>query len=370
LEECLRSPFINKRVSAFKNRIEVMLGYSDSSKDIGPVAATFKIHEAQANLVEWAQDRKIDLVLFHGRGGALGRGGGPAQRAVLSQPKGSVRNHFKITEQGESIIARYGNPEIAIRHIESVCASVLLSSTKVIGERNQALFRKYGDLGTQLALDSETAYRELINGEGFSTWFTKVTPLEEIGLMPIGSRSIKRGLSVEAIQDLRAIPWVFSWSQARINLAAWYGFGSACEQFAKADNSPVQLVRAYKEWNFFTTLVDNIEMSIAKTDENIAQMYMNLAKSSDFSEQIFKEMKLTKKWLKKLTGNQFPLQSHPVLGEAIKVRGPYVDALSLIQVDALRKIRHLKSKSQRYSALLYLILCTVSGVAAGLQNTG
>ncbi|MDR2538486.1 MAG: phosphoenolpyruvate carboxylase [Bifidobacteriaceae bacterium] len=370
LDECLASPYINKRVSGLKNRIEVMLGYSDSSKDIGPIAATLKIHHTQAELAKWAKARGIELILFHGRGGALGRGGGPAQRAVLAQPEGTVHNHFKITEQGESIMARYGNPEIAVRHIESVCASTLLSSTKSVEEHNRQLDQKYQELAEHLVTLSTETYRSMINQPGFPAWFTKVTPLEEIGLMPIGSRAIRRGLSVKEIEDLRAIPWVFSWSQARINLAAWYGFGSACEKFVKLYGTESQLMRSYKEWNFFTTLVDNIEMSLAKTDENIARLYMDLTKPSEFSQQIFHEMKLTKRWVKKLTQNSYPLQSHPVLGEAIKVRGPYVDALSLIQVNALKKIRHMKSKGQRYDELLYLILCTVSGVAAGLQNTG
>jgi phosphoenolpyruvate carboxylase len=370
LDQCLANSVFEKRLAQQSRNLEVMLGYSDSSKAIGPVAATLKIHQTQANLAVWAKRRKINLTLFHGRGGALGRGGGPAHRAILAQPAGSIHNVFKITEQGESVNARYGNPSIAERHIEGVCASILLSNSKIQSQANQLATKKYRSLSDSLISVSRKVYQDLVGQGDFVEWFKAVTPLEEISVMPISSRPTKRDLSSNEFEDLRAIAWVFAWSQARINLAAWFGFGSACQQLAESTGSERELVSAYREWNFFTTLVDNIEMSVAKTDEFIAQMYMDLSAHANFGPTILTELNLTKEWLKILTASQYPLQTHPVLRAAIDIRGPYVDALSLIQVNALKKIRHLKSKNIRYQQLLTLIQCTVSGIAAGMQNTG
>ena len=370
LEEMIKIPEVQARLKATGGKMEVMLGYSDSSKDAGPTSATLALHSAQERIAKWAESHDIDLTLFHGRGGAVGRGGGPANRAVLAQPVGSVKCRFKLTEQGEVIFARYGNPALAIRHVESVAAATLLQSAPSVEKRNTDMTKKYADMASKLDEAAHNRFLDLLNTDGFAPWFSTVTPLTEIGLLPIGSRPAKRGLGAKSLDDLRTIPWIFSWAQARINLAAWYGLGTACEQFGDLDT----LRQAYEEWPLFSTFIDNIEMSLAKTDERIAKMYLALGDREDLNKKVLDEMELTRKWVLKIVGDEWPLQHRHVLGQAIRIRSPYVDALSVTQVLALRSLRKKVDKEElsqsQQAGFIYLILCTVSGVAAGLQNTG
>ncbi|WP_445343647.1 phosphoenolpyruvate carboxylase [Bifidobacterium sp. ESL0819] len=370
LEEIIKIPEVQSRLKETGNKMEVMLGYSDSSKDAGPVSATLALHSAQERIAKWAESHDIDLTLFHGRGGAVGRGGGPANRAVLAQPVGSVNCRFKLTEQGEVIFARYGNPVLAIRHIESVAAATLLQSAPSVEERNTTMTEKYADMADKLDQAAHERFLDLLHTPDFAPWFSIVTPLNEIGLLPIGSRPAKRGLGAKSLDDLRTIPWVFSWAQARINLAAWYGLGTACEKFGDLET----LRQAYEEWPLFSTFIDNIEMSLAKTDERIAKMYLSLGDRDDLSQKVLSEMELTRKWVLQIVGDEWPLQHRHVLGQAIRIRSPYVDALSVTQVRALRALRRRNDKEElsksQQADFIYLILCTVSGVAAGLQNTG
>ena len=370
LEEMIKIPEVQARLKATGGKMEVMLGYSDSSKDAGPTSATLALHSAQERIAKWAESHDIDLTLFHGRGGAVGRGGGPANRAVLAQPVGSVKCRFKLTEQGEVIFARYGNPALAIRHVESVAAATLLQSAPSVEKRNTDMTAKYADMANKLDEAAHNRFLDLLNTDGFAPWFSTVTPLTEIGLLPIGSRPAKRGLGAKSLDDLRTIPWIFSWAQARINLAAWYGLGTACEQFGDLNT----LRQAYEEWPLFSTFIDNIEMSLAKTDERIAKMYLALGDREDLNKKVLDEMELTRKWVLKIVGDEWPLQHRHVLGQAIRIRSPYVDALSVTQVLALGSLRKRVDKEElthgQKSNYTYLILCTVSGVAAGLQNTG
>ena len=370
LEEMIKIPEVQARLKATGGKMEVMLGYSDSSKDAGPTSATLALHSAQERIAKWAESHDIDLTLFHGRGGAVGRGGGPANRAVLAQPVGSVKCRFKLTEQGEVIFARYGNPVLAIRHVESVAAATLLQSAPSVEKRNTDMTKKYADMASKLDEAAHNRFLDLLNTDGFAPWFSTVTPLTEIGLLPIGSRPAKRGLGAKSLDDLRTIPWIFSWAQARINLAAWYGLGTACEQFGDLDT----LRQAYEEWPLFSTFIDNIEMSLAKTDERIAKMYLTLGDREDLNKKVLDEMELTRKWVLEIVGDKWPLQHRHVLGQAIRIRSPYVDALSVTQVLALGSLRKRVDKEElthgQKANYTYLILCTVSGVAAGLQNTG
>ena len=370
LEEMIKIPEVQARLKATGGKMEVMLGYSDSSKDAGPTSATLALHSAQERIAKWAESHDIDLTLFHGRGGAVGRGGGPANRAVLAQPVGSVKCRFKLTEQGEVIFARYGNPVLAIRHVESVAAATLLQSAPSVEKRNTDMTKKYADMASKLDEAAHNRFLDLLNTDGFAPWFSTVTPLTEIGLLPIGSRPAKRGLGAKSLDDLRTIPWIFSWAQARINLAAWYGLGTACEQFGDLNT----LRQAYEEWPLFSTFIDNIEMSLAKTDERIAKMYLALGDREDLNKKVLDEMELTRKWVLKIVGDEWPLQHRHVLGQAIRIRSPYVDALSVTQVLALKSLRKKVDKEElsqsQQAGFIYLILCTVSGVAAGLQNTG
>ena len=370
LEEMIKIPEVQARLKATGGKMEVMLGYSDSSKDAGPTSATLALHSAQERIAKWAESHDIDLTLFHGRGGAVGRGGGPANRAVLAQPVGSVKCRFKLTEQGEVIFARYGNPVLAIRHVESVAAATLLQSAPSVEKRNTDMTKKYADMASKLDEAAHNCFLDLLNTDGFAPWFSTVTPLTEIGLLPIGSRPAKRGLGAKSLDDLRTIPWIFSWAQTRINLAAWYGLGTACEQFGDLNT----LRQAYEEWPLFSTFIDNIEMSLAKTDERIAKMYLALGDREDLNKKVLDEMELTRKWVLKIVGDEWPLQHRHVLGQAIRIRSPYVDALSVTQVLALGSLRKRVDKEElthgQKANYTYLILCTVSGVAAGLQNTG
>ena len=259
---------------------------------------------------------------------------------------------------------------LGIRHIESVAAATLLQSAPSIDKINTEMTAKYKSMADALNETSHERFLDLLHTPDFAEWFSTVTPLAEVGLLPIGSRPAKRGLGAKSLDDLRTIPWVFAWSQARINLAAWYGLGTACEKFGDLDT----LRKAYEEWPLFSTFIDNIEMSIAKTDERIAKMYLALGDRDDLRDKVLDEMRLTRKWVLRIVGDAWPLQHRHVLGQAIRVRSPYVDALSVTQVLALRSLRRKVDKEElsqsQQAEFIYLILCTVSGVAAGLQNTG
>lgn len=368
LDGMLALPDVQRRLAQTGRRMEIMLGYSDSSKDAGPVTATLALHSAQERIARWAERNDIDLVLMHGRGGAVGRGGGPANRAVLAQPKGSVNCRFKVTEQGEVIFARYGNRALALRHVEGVAAATLLNSAPSVERVNTEAAERYADMAARLDGEAHRSYRELLHADEFAPWFSAVTPLAEVGLLPIGSRPAKRGLGARSLDDLRTIPWVFSWSQARINLAAWYGFGSACEALGDLE----LLRRAYREWPLFSTFVDNVEMSIAKTDARIAKMYLALGDRDDLAQTVFQKLQLTRSWVLAIVGDEWPLEHRRVLGCAIRVRNPYVDALSIAQVRALRVVRTRRDdlSEEEKAEYLALILATVTGVSAGLQNTG
>ncbi|MGL4257843.1 MAG: phosphoenolpyruvate carboxylase, partial [Microbacterium sp.] len=366
LAEIVGHPEFSARLEATGRRLEVMLGYSDSSKDVGPVAANLALYEAQAAISAWARENAIELTLFHGRGGALGRGGGPANSAILAQPPHSVDGRFKLTEQGEVIFARYGDPAIAMRHIDQVAAAILLASAPSNEERNRAAAERYADVAATLDEASRARFFSLVKAPGFAPWFARVTPMEEIGLLALGSRPARRGLSVESLEDLRAIPWVFAWTQARINLAGWFGLGTALE--AVGDEPLLQ--RAYDDWPLFRTLIDNVGMSLAKADDRIARHYLELGDRDDLAALVRDAMALTRSWVIRITGGTELLANKPVLQRAVKMRSPYVDALSLLQLRALRALRDAPEGAPVDPEQQRLLLLSVSGVAAGLQNTG
>lgn len=257
---------------------------------------------------------------------------------------------------------------LARRHVESVAAATLLHSSPRVEHRNMSSMQGFSEMAAQLDAVSRTTYLDLLETPGFVEWFATVTPLNEVGLLPIGSRPAKRGLAASTLEDLRTIPWVFSWSQARVNLAAWYGLGSACQHLGELG----LLRKAYAEWPLFTTFIDNIEMSLAKTDDRIARMYLALGDRDDLADKVLREMELTVRWVMQIIGEEQLLQRRHVLGPVVKNRLPFVNALSIMQANALRTLRTqgeilAPEQCERETSL---ILCTVSGVAAGLQNTG
>ncbi|MFC4242067.1 phosphoenolpyruvate carboxylase [Gryllotalpicola reticulitermitis] len=365
LDEAIKLPAFQARLAATGRRLEVMLGYSDSSKDVGPVSATLALYDAQSRIAEWAKNNDIELTLFHGRGGALGRGGGPANEAVLAQPPHSVEGRFKITEQGEVIFAQYGDRTIAARHLEQMASATLLAEAPSNQERNARASVAYASLAARLDEVSRARFFELVGADGFAQWFGRVTPQEEVGLLALGSRPARRGLSLESLEDLRAIPWVFAWSQARVNLTGWFGLGSA---LAAVEDREL-LHAAYREWPLFRTMVDNVEMSLAKTDERLARRYLALGDRDDLAQLVLDEMALTREQVLFASGHSELLADRLVLQRAVQLRSPYVDALSLLQLRALREIRATGSADAE-DRPHRLMLLAVNGVAAGLQNTG
>jgi phosphoenolpyruvate carboxylase len=384
LTEMLKLAPVAERMAANGRQLEAMLGYSDSAKELGPVSATLRLFDAQASLAAWAAENDVRLTLFHGRGGALGRGGGPAGRAVLAQAPGSVAGRFKVTEQGEVIFARYGQPVIAKRHLEQVTSAVLLASSPARAQRSSEVSARFRHVADRIEAAARHAFRALVETEGFAEWFARVSPLEEIGDLRIGSRPARRGLgrSVAGLEDLRAIPWVFAWSQTRVNLPGWFGLGSGLAAVAEpdgADDGPggpsgaglEELRRAYREWPLFAVLLDNAEMSLAKADRRIAARYLALGGREDLTRRVLAEHDLTRRLVLAVTGHDRLLADRPVLSRAVALRDPYVDALSHLQLRALAALRGPgpDDPAQR-ERLERLLLLTMNGVAAGLQNTG
>jgi len=371
LDEWLTLPGARATLEAAGRRFEVMLGYSDSAKDVGPLAATLQLYDAQAALAAWAERNEVRLTLFHGRGGSLGRGGGPVNRAILAQPPGSVRHRFKVTEQGEVIFARYGNPWIALRHLEQVTSAVLLADTKPVADRNASAAQRFAPLAATMAEASRRAYRELVETAGFADFFAQVSPLEELSDLALGSRPARRsgqqsGQQSRSLADLRAIPWVFAWSQTRVNLTGWYGLGAGLATVDDVD----ELRTAYREWPLFAALLDNAEMSLAKTDRGVAEGYLQLGDRPDLSARILDELERTTQLVLAVLDQDRLLERRRILGAAVDLRNPYVDALSHLQLRALTALRRTDPDDDEAERLRRLLLLTVNGVAAGLQNTG
>ncbi len=369
LEEYLAVPGVAEWLDRSGRRMEVMLGYSDSAKDVGFLAANLALYRAQGELAAWALRHRVELTLFHGRGGALGRGGGPAGRAIRGQAPGSVAARFKVTEQGEVIFARYGNPDIGRRHLEQVTWAVLLASTPDHEAMLADCERRFMDDAGRMAAASEAAYRRLVSRPGFVEYFMRVTPIEELSELAIGSRPARRDAGA-GLEDLRAIPWVFAWSQNRCNLPGWYGLGAGLQVLADEPGGVARLRRMYAEWPFFTSLIDNAEMSMAKADALIAGLYLDLGGRPELTETIREEFRRARGLVMEVTESDRLLARRTILRNAVDLRNPYVDALSFIQVRFLEELRTGVADPERASRIADLVRLTVNGVAAGLQNTG
>ncbi|MFC4054035.1 phosphoenolpyruvate carboxylase [Actinomadura syzygii] len=369
LDGMLEIPAVRRRLDDTGRRLEVMLGYSDSAKQLGPASATLRLYDTQEALAAWAARNDVTLTLFHGRGGSLGRGGGPANRAILAQAPGSVAGRFKVTEQGEVIFARYGHGEIAKRHVEQVTSAVLLASTDAVQEHARAAADRFRPLADRLGEAARAAFRALIETDGFAAWFARVSPLEEIAELRIGSRPARRK-AARGLEDLRAIPWVFAWTQTRVNLPGWYGLGSGLAAVS-ADGADLAGLRdAYETWPLFNTLLDNAEMSLAKSDRAIAERYLALGERPELTETVLAEYDRTRRLVLAVTGHERLLENRRVLSRAVELRNPYVDALSHLQLRALQALRAGVANDDERAHLENLLLLSVNGVAAGLQNTG
>jgi phosphoenolpyruvate carboxylase len=344
---------------------QVMIGYSDSNKDSGIAAARWALHQAEERLVAVAESRRLDLTLFHGRGGTISRGGGRTHTAALAAPRGAVRGRLRVTEQGEIINAKYGLRGIAIRTLEQAASSVAEATLRDGGTPPPAPWRKAMD---DIAEDSRRTYRALVHEDpGFYPYFRQATPIDVIERMNIGSRPASRR-QMQGIRDLRAIPWVFAWTQTRAILPGWYGVGTALEA-AIARHGEAVLRDMFGEWLFMRAMLDDLEMVLAKCDMGIARRYAELAEEplQHYHETIASEYRRTVDlvlWLKSATEL---LEGDLTLARTIRLRNPYVDPMSLLQVDLLRRWREGERKDE---ALFRALLLSINGIAHGLQNTG
>ena len=350
---------------------EVMLGYSDSNKDGGFLTANWELYKAEVELVKVFARHGVELRLFHGRGGTVGRGGGPSYQAILAQPPGSVNGQIRITEQGEVIASKYSDPEIGRRNLETLVAATL-EATLIEHERLGRHAAAYHDVMERLSESAFRAYRDLVyDTPGFADFFRAATPVAEIADLQIGSRPASRRKSGD-IEDLRAIPWVFAWSLSRIMLPGWYGFGSAIEAFLARDGGQGLglLQDMYRNWPFLQTLLSNMDMVLAKCDLGIGSRYADLVGDAPLRGRIFgriqTEWQLTVKHLLAITGQHELLQVNPTLARSFRNRSPYIDPLNHLQVTLLRRLR----AGEDDEVVRRAILLTINGIAAGLRNSG
>ncbi len=351
---------------------EVMVGYSDSNKDVGYVGAGWGVYRAQVQLADLMHEHGVACAFFHGRGGAVGRGGGPSNTAILAQPAGTVNGRLKVTEQGEVLSAKYSSTEIAHRELE-LTASAVLASTRLspptMGKPPR--LETYEEVLEEMARSSSEAYRALVYGDpAFASFFHTVTPIEEISRLQLGSRPTKRR-SGQRIEDLRAIPWVFSWTQSRIMLPAWFGLGSALE--AAREQVGLDLLRGMDaDWRFFAALLSNAEMACAKADMGIARRYAALCENDEARARIWPvledEFDRTCRELILVNGGERLLDREPVLQSSIERRAPYVDPLAFIQLELLRRLRSGAGESEEELARASFL--AINGIAGALRNTG
>ncbi len=389
LGQLLDDPVYRAIVATQGNLQEIMIGYSDSSKDGGILTSGWELYQAQQRLWEVARAHGIELELFHGRGGSVGRGGGPSHEAIRAQPAGTVAGRIKITEQGEVVSSKYGLPEIAMRSLELATAAVIAVSLPPLpaagverrrpgnaGDRSATWMAAMAELsGTSLA-----AYRQVVRDtEGFLEYFSQATPVEEFGRLRIASRPARRKRGSKSLDDLRAIPWVFGWTQSRHLLPGWLGVGTALEQFidtgpAANHRRQLDLLREmYRSWPFFQATIANIEMTLAKADFQIARQYARLP-GPEVGQRIFgllsAEYARTCRVLLQVTGERQLLANSPVLQRSIAVRNPYVDPMSYLQVELLARSRKAGLTAAAKARLRYALTLTINGIAAGMRNTG
>jgi phosphoenolpyruvate carboxylase len=364
---------------------EVMLGYSDSNKDSGFLSSNWEIHKAQKFLQEIAEEYGVSLRIFHGRGGSVGRGGGPAYEAILAQPGHSINGRIKITEQGEVLASKYSLRDLALYHLETMTTAVIQASLLGIGFDN---IEPWNEIMEELAVRSRKHYRALIYEEpDFIDFFHQVTPIDEISQLQISSRPARRPSGKKDLSSLRAIPWVFSWTQTRVLLPSWYGFGTALQEFLNQEPEEHMnlLGYFYVKWPFFKMVISKAEMTLAKVDMQMARQYVQeLSKPEDIArfekvfDQIASEYYLTKELVLKITGHQRLLDGDPVLQRSVQLRNGTIVPLGFIQISLLKRLRQSKNIAtsgiihSRYSKgeLLRGALLTINGIAAGMRNTG
>ena len=364
------TPEYREQLEARGRRQQIMLGYSDSNKDGGYLASNWSLYRAQRRLSDTCASYGLTLEFFHGRGGSIGRGGGPANRSILAQPPGSFSGRMKITEQGEVIAYRYSNPDIARRHLHQVINATLIA----LGAKGQEPDAAWLTAMDTLSDSSVAAYRSLVYElADFPAYWEQATPINELSRLPIGSRPARR--SRGGFDTVRAIPWMFSWMQSRAIIPSWYGLGTAVEAFRETHPGGHDLLRQmYREWRFFATLIENAELDLAKADMGIAALYASLVGEAGVRDEVFSliraEHTRSTAAICAITGENYLLERSPVMKLSIDRRNPYVDPLNFIQVALLRRLRALPPDSPDNERMLDLVLATVNGIAAGMKTTG
>ena len=371
MDELFSIPFYRTLLKSRGNTQEVMLGYSDSNKDGGYLTANWELYKAEVELVQVFEKHGIELRLFHGRGGTVGRGGGPSYQAILAQPPGSVNAQIRITEQGEVISSKYSDPEIGRRNLEILVAATM-EATLVHHHGDDSTMPEFHRIMEAMSLDAFAAYRKLVyETPGFTEYFFAATPIREIAELNIGSRPSARR-ATNNIEDLRAIPWVFSWSLNRALLPGWYGFGSAIQQFIarEGDAGLKQLQAMNQNWAFFRGLLSNMDMVLSKSDMGIASRYAELVPDETLRTRIFGEIEAewqrTVDMLFLITGASSLLEDNPTLARSLTTRTPYIDPLNHLQVALLHRHR-AGDDNEKVKRAIHL---TINGIAAGLRNSG
>jgi phosphoenolpyruvate carboxylase len=363
----------SSHLSLRNNTQLIMLGYSDSNKDGGILSSNYELYRAQIRLNELSREKKIDHVLFHGRGGSISRGGGPVNRSILAQPYGTIRGKIKITEQGEMISSKYLIHDIALKSLEIITSAVLLKTARSLQGKRKPDISFYIEQFEKLSDVSFRRYRELISHEYFINYFRTVTPIDIIEKIEIGSRPPSRKKKND-IASLRAIPWVFSWTQNRQTIPGWYGFGFAIESAVEYGDLTIKDFRdMYNHWEFFNTLVQNIEMVLTKTDMVICEEYLSLNQSSKAKEifrMIKEEYERSVKYILMITGEKALLDHNKQLQGSLQLRNPYIDPISFIQVHLIKQYRNKNISEKKKEELLNVLRASVNGIAAGVRNTG
>jgi phosphoenolpyruvate carboxylase len=368
MAEFLAIPEVRNNIGAPDAEFEIMLGYSDSNKDGGVFTSNWELYQASAALTQLFNSAGIRLRLFHGRGGTVGRGGGPSYQAILAQPSGTVNGRIRITEQGEVISNRYTNGDAGRRHLETLVAATLDAT---FPKNTFAVESEFLNAAAAISTQSMSAYRSVVyDDKAFAKFFFECTPIAEIAELNIGSRPASRRSSGK-IQDLRAIPWSFSWAQSRVNLPGWFGFGAGIEWFvARASGNAALLRRMYAEWPFFEALVSNIDMVLAKTDIALAMRYAELSSSPDGAKRMYGRIKeewaRTTRAVENITGDRDRLSKNPNLAASLRRRFPYLAPLNHIQLDLIRRWR----AGEQDPKIKQAILISINGIATSLRNTG
>ena len=370
MDEYLSLDIVKKWVSDNNNYQEIMLGYSDSNKDGGYLSSGWSLYKAQQELSSLGEKHNIKVTFFHGRGGTVGRGGGPSYDAIISQPLGSVQDRIRLTEQGEIIAAKYGNSDAAYYNLEALFSAVIqrMNADKTNTDiRDIPEIQKIMD---EIVNDSYNKYRELVfENKNFYNYFFEATPIKEISSLNIGSRPASRK-KITDIGGLRAIPWVFSWSQSRIMLPGWYGVGTAFSNYISKNKDNIEILRnMYKNWPFFTSLLSNVDMVMSKSDMDIAKEYANLCRDEETKkvyEEILREWKLTKQVVLEISEHKEFLEDNTYLTRSLENRLQYFNTLNLLQVELIKRAREGKLPESQINT----IHITINGVATGLRNSG